>query len=725
MAGRMRGLLLVCAVVAVVAWPIAVPTSAAWAAADGPSFPRQGPSTQAPSTQAPDTQAPSTQAPDTHAPSTQAPSTQSQHSQSATPPTADPQQQQQQAADAAAQLAQQQAALAAQQQAALAAQQAAAAAKQQAALVAAQLKAQARAAKLAAQQAAAAQRDGVTWARRGRPSKLVIVRTTSIDSVSAGSLVHRVVRNGPTVSLAALDAAIPASWMTIDGDTARLNATVALTPSTVLDIEGVKTLQLAGGATAADAAILYTGSGRIQLRGVTVTSVDAVSGQPVGPDAAGRPYIVVAGLGRLDATDSTISDLGTKPVGDSQGKPAVSFGRGSTGSLTGTSLLRNSTGLVLAGSQGVRLQDVTASESTENGIVLRGDRATVLSGVKAEHNGNDGVLVSGQASSRPITGISTTGNRSYGVSVTGQNGVDVSNLTLSGDQAGGLELSRVTDSKVHNITTTDEPNGVFLHVNSTNIVLDAITLTGGRTGILEEKTTKGLHVTGSTIDTAHVSGMEIGGHDTLLEGLTVKNSRAAIRVERGAEGVSADRVSLVGGTDGLVTSGGTAGIVVKDLSSDGVGNDTLRNLSPGMQITGGQISGGNTGMDLQAATTVSGIQIGLTSTGIRARATDPITLDNVKIDAVSVGLDAQPGSRVTLRDSTAHALEAVRGTVTLLGTNDLSLPPLNLLGAIGLPLIGLAMLLEFLHLLRQRRFGPPTHRSLPPPVAAGAGLSTG
>ena len=59
--------------------------------------------------------------------------------------------------------------------------------------------------------------------------------------------------------------------------------------------------------------------------------MDPASGQPVGPDAAGRPYIVVAGLGRLDATDATISDLGTKPTGDNHGKPAVSFGRGSTG----------------------------------------------------------------------------------------------------------------------------------------------------------------------------------------------------------------------------------------------------------------------------------------------------------------------------------------------------------------------------------------------------------
>jgi hypothetical protein len=349
-------------------------------------------------------------------------------------------------------------------------------------------------------------------------------------------------------------------------------------------------------------------------------------------------------------------------------------------------------------------------------MVLRGDRATVLSRVKAEHNGDNGVQVAGDVTSRPITGISTTGNHSYGVSVSGQNDLEISNLTLSGDQAGGLELNRVSDSKVHNVTTADEPKGVFLHVNSTNVVLDSMTLTGGRTGILAEKTTKGLHVTGSTIDSAHVAGMAIGGHDTLLDGLTVKGSRTAIRVERGADRVTANKVSLIGGDDGLVTSGGTSGIVVKDLSTDGVRNDAVRNLSPGLQITGGQIRGGNTGMDLQAGTTVTGIQFALTSTGIRARAPDPISLESVTVDAVSVGVEAQPGGPVTLSNSSVHALEAVRGSVTLMGTDDLSLPPLNLLGAIGLPLIFLAALLEVMHLMRQRGFDP-RRRALPPAVA--------
>ena len=176
---------------------------------------------------------------------------------------------------------------------------------------------------MAAQQAAAAQRAGVVWAHRGRPTKLVIVRATSIDSVAGGSLVQRVARNGRTVSLAALDAAIPSSWMTIEGDTARLERGCGAHPGTLLDVEGVKTLQLAGGADAADAAILYTGSGRIQLRGVTVTSVDPASGQPVGPDCGGPPLHRRRGLGRLDATDATISDLGTNPVGDNHGQPAL------------------------------------------------------------------------------------------------------------------------------------------------------------------------------------------------------------------------------------------------------------------------------------------------------------------------------------------------------------------------------------------------------------------
>jgi hypothetical protein len=56
-----------------------------------------------------------------------------------------------------------------------------------------------------------------------------------------------------------------------------------------------------------------------------------------------------------------------------------------------------------------------------------------------------------------------------------------------------------------------------------------------------------------------------------------------------------------------------------------------------MEIIGGQIRGRVTGDRSAAATRVTGIQIGLTSTDIRGRAADPITIDT----SVSL-LEARP-----------------------------------------------------------------------------------
>jgi hypothetical protein len=87
-----------------------------------------------------------------------------------------------------------------------------------------------------------------------------------------------------------------------------------------------------------------------------------------------------------------------------------------------------------------------------------------------------------------------------------------------------------------------------------------------------------------------------------------------------------------------------------------------------------------------------------------------------------VGVNVASGTPVMLTNSRVHALQAVRGTLNPDGKgNDLSLPPMNLLGAIGVPLIILALILEATHSMRQRRYGgvrrylPPT---LPPTLPA-------
>jgi hypothetical protein len=100
-----------------------------------------------------------------------------------------------------------------------------------------------------------------SWVSRGRPSRMVTVRPTSLDLIVDGRVSSRVAFGGTSVTLAELDRYLPASWLTISDGTATLSATVVLTRGTTFDVAGgdLRTLQLAGGATAADAASIHTG----------------------------------------------------------------------------------------------------------------------------------------------------------------------------------------------------------------------------------------------------------------------------------------------------------------------------------------------------------------------------------------------------------------------------------------------------------------------------------
>jgi hypothetical protein len=102
--------------------------------------------------------------------------------------------------------------------------------------------------------------------------------------------------------------------------------------------------------------------------------------------------------------------------------------------------------------------------------------------------------------------------------------------------------------------------------------------------------------------------------------------------------------------------------------------------------------------------------------GIRSRSDDPVVVNDAVVSALSVGINVAPGSPVRLAGSHVDALEAIRGTLSQDGINELSLPPLNLLGAIGVPLIVLALVLEQVQVYRQRGVARAGRR-LPPPLA--------
>jgi hypothetical protein len=582
-------------------------------------------------------------------------------------------------------------------------------------IASAQASTRAEAAARAADLAAAAGKVRASWELHGQPHRMVILRPRNIDLVGDGQLVRRQPFPG-RAAIRTLDRYLPSSWLTVAGDTATLSAAVVLTPGAVLDSGGdVRTLRLVGGATPGEAASLYTGGGRLILRGVSVTSADPRSQLALPPSAAGRPAIVVSSNGRLESTDATISDLGTLPAATDDGRPGVLFNPDSSGFLVRTTLARNSIGLELSRSLGVHLQDVTASDSTADGIVLRGDRGTTMSGIRATGNAGSGLLVTGVSSSRPITGVSTTGNGDYGVAVVGQKGARINGITTASDKGGGLRLSRSADSVVTDYTATDQPISLFTNVNTTGTVIDRMRSTGGLRGMVIEKTTHGLDVRASTFTGARVAGIAVGGHEVAMDAVQVDDSRTGVRVERGASNVAITGIVVNRGHDGIVMAEGTSELVVTDMTVNYVVSDGVRTFSPDTRIVGGRIVGGSTGIDAAAATSISGTSIGSVRQGISSRSTGSVHADRVSVDAVDIGVNASAGSSVQLSNSRVHALEAIRGVVGQQGANDLSLPPLNLLGAIGVPVIVLAILLELVHAFRQRQVTAARLRPRPGP----------
>lgn len=571
-----------------------------------------------------------------------------------------------------------------------------------------------------AEMAAEADRIQASWEERGRPNKMIVVRSKRIDVVAAGRVSRQVPLRPGAVTLGSLDRHLPPEWLTITDGTAQLFATIVMTPGTALDVTGITTLKLAGGATTPEAASIYTGRGRLTLRGVTVASIDPATGQPV-PPAPGRPSIAVSAGGILEATDTTITDLGSPPVETDNGRAGLAFGPGSRGTLIRTTLLRNTTGLELSRSDAVRLHSVTVGDSTADGIVLHGDRGTTMSDIRTERNRGNGVLVSGESTDRRITGISTAANGAFGVAVVGQRGAQIIGVATAADKIGGLRLSRSVDTVVTAFTATEQPIGVFTHVNTTNIVLDHLQTTGGRRGVVAEKSTRSLTVTESRLQGARVAGLAIGGQNVALTDVQVIDSGTGVRVERGAKGITITRLQVERGRDGIVATPGTSGVVVRDLVADHVQSDAVRTFSPNTQIIGGQITGGSTGIDAGAATTISGTSISGADEGIHSSSAELVHADGVDVHTTALGINAATGSPFLLTASRIRAVEALRGQIAQQGTNELSLPALNLLSAIGVPLILLAIVLEQVHARLYRRAGSTTGRRLPPVMTAEAG----
>jgi len=427
-----------------------------------------------------------------------------------------------------------------------------------------------------AQHASSAARTATAgWNRAGRPDRLIIVRSRNVDLVTHGQLTSRIARSaGVALSWRSLARYLPPGWLTLNDDgTALLSAALVLTPGTVLDSgTEIRILRLAGGQLPGAAASIWLSHAQLRLHNIEITSVDAATQGPLPDTAQGRPFLIAGAGATLTIADATLRNLGAAlapapvvpptpvparplpagsppagsahtgsklvapgrsgpPVGSpptappaappvgaapppAAVRPGVIFAVGSAGSVTHTVVTGNTVGLQLDGSRGVTLDDVTLDHSSTDGLVLHGDQGTVLRGVQSTSNGRNGVLVSGVSSNRVITGITTVANAAFGVAVVRQVRPQITGISGSSDQGGGLRLTGTAGAVVSNATLSGETVGVLVNGTNDKTQLNNVRIRGGHDGIVLTHAVTGASITASNIEDPVGTGLKISGGDT-------------------------------------------------------------------------------------------------------------------------------------------------------------------------------------------------------------------
>lgn len=557
----------------------------------------------------------------------------------------------------------------------------------------------------AAQAAATAKQVGGAWLRTGKPARLIVLRPRVIDVVTAGQLTSRIPRPQGPVRLPTLAADVPAAWLSTSGTTALLSAALELTDGTTLD-PGVASLHLTGGADPASTALIWVGGGTLTLRGVAVTSWNPATQQPLPALVPGRPYIVVGSHGHLNATDVTFSDLGQPSSGPGgSDRTGLVFAPGSSGSLVGVKLVRNQVGLRLSGSVEVSLDGVTIEQSQSDGLVLHNDHKTTFHAVEATNNTRNGVEVTGTITDRNLTGLGASGNGAFGVTVIGQRLLGLTGIFTSNNGLGGLGLTGCHECTVADANISGEPIGLLVDGRSDRITLKHPQVQGGVRGVVVTSGSTNIYIDDLVVDHSSFVGVSVGATWAQLWNVRVSGASTAVKITGAASEVTVDSPTIVGADNGIVVARGASAITLRNPVIEDVRRAAVVTSSVDMVISGGRIRGGKTGVNARAATSVDRMSISAVYEGIHVAPGVTVHGSRLEVSALSSGIKVEGRGHFVLSNSRVQARDALRGEVALEGHNSI-LPRLNWLAPIGVLVIAIAVLLEIVHLLRQRRSRP-------------------
>lgn len=555
-----------------------------------------------------------------------------------------------------------------------------------------------------------AQSDLAAWQRTGKPDRLIVVRPGVVDLVRHGLIEAR--RRSPGVAdvpMSWLAANAGPDWITQRGDdpsVVQVRAAVLLTPGTTLRIGRVtrKVLFTAGGSKASGTWIRGSRA-TLDIRDTTLAAVGSEGGD-LADDTPLRPYIYMGAGGRLDIKNSTVSGFGLSGRAPSRFS-GVTWGKGSTGSAVGSTFQGNRTGLRLAGSTRVRLDDVTAKDSTEDGFVLNRDTGTSVTGLTARSNGRNGVTVGG-TDGRTLSRVTTRDNKGIGVRATPQNGLSLIGADSGSDRGGGIRLLSCVNCTVSDATVQHTKVAVSVAGPGSRVTVNKARLTGGHTGISLGKDIHSAAITGGTVGDFE-RGISVSGPQVTIAGTRIDGSRTGISVNGRAHGAALREVTITDSRTGVTAAATTTGVSLTAVQVKNASGKGLASASTGLRIKGGSISGASTAVDLGAPARLDGLTITQAHRGIHLARTVRATGTGLDVLAERKGIEADRGAVIAITDSRVRAPLAMAGDGEILrhGHTEVTLPPFPWLGFAAIVALLAAIALQTVHQVRHRHTPRP------------------
>lgn len=359
-------------------------------------------------------------------------------------------------------------------------------------------------------------------------------------------------------------------------------------------------------------------------------------------------------------------------------------------------------GIAAAGQQGLALDGVTVSADHVGGVRLTHCVGTIITALTS----NDepiGVAISGASQQTQLIGAAVH-RGGVGVAVRkGVSGVQINQLTADGSGAFGVRVDAASQVVLRDSAVSIGGTALWIGGASQDVTATGGTLAGGQFGIAVAAPASQVSLTGVTAGGTHRAGIAISASGVRLAQVTVNNSQDGVHIYRQATGIDARDITINGGGNGVVASAATSDIRLTNLIVQGISNDAVATSSPGLIISGGRLSGGNTGVNARAPMTLTALTINQVTEGIHVQPNVHATGTGIDVLAEKTGIKADAAADFVLTNSSVHAPVSLKGNIILQGNNDIGLPPVPWLAVVGLCAVCAAILLQFVHRIRQRK----------------------